>query len=59
MSSYTDGGILPSPITFKHFGTVAMLPKTNCEYYPQLKGTTWHIYKNASICGTLIPAPGA
>ncbi|HLG67259.1 MAG TPA: ABC transporter substrate-binding protein [Acidimicrobiales bacterium] len=59
VSSYNDGGILPSPITFQHFGTVAMLPKKICEYYPQLQGMTWHIYKNAAICGTLIPAPGA
>ncbi len=59
VGSYNDGGILPSPVTFKHFGTVQMLPKTFCNYFVQLQGTTWHVYQNRPICGTLIPSPSA
>jgi branched-chain amino acid transport system substrate-binding protein len=37
ISSWDDGGLLPSPTSFTNFGTPAMIPNTNCEYVVQLK----------------------
>jgi len=54
VSSYNAGGILPYPVTFQHFGTVGMFPKTACEYYPQLKGDKFVIYTGKAICGSRI-----
>ena len=52
VSSSNDGGILPSPVTFEHFVTVGMLPKTKCEYFVQPKGTAWHLYKTPPSVAT-------
>jgi len=58
VNSYNAGGILPSSVTFRHFGTPAMLPKHPCGYIMQLQGTHFIVYKNKAICGTTIGVPG-
>ncbi len=55
VSSYDAGGILSSPVSFQNFGTVAMLPTTSCEYFVQLQGSQFVIYKGAPICGNRVP----
>ncbi len=37
--NYTAEGVLPSPTSMCHFGTLAMLPKQFCTYLVQLRGT--------------------
>jgi branched-chain amino acid transport system substrate-binding protein len=51
VKSWTDTGVLPSPIGFTGFGTVAMFPKYECGYEMKLTAGTWHPHK---VCGTLI-----
>ncbi|HLG68111.1 MAG TPA: ABC transporter substrate-binding protein [Acidimicrobiales bacterium] len=58
LKSYNAGGILPSAVTFQHFGTPAMLPKHPCTYVMQLQGSNFVVYKNKPICGTEIGVPG-
>jgi branched-chain amino acid transport system substrate-binding protein len=58
VGSYTAGGILPSPVSFQHFGTPAMLPKRTCAYVMQLQGSHFVVYKNKPICGKTIGVPG-
>ncbi len=57
VGSYNAGGILPYPVTFQHFGTVGMFPKTACEYYPQLQNDKFTIYTGKAICGNRISFP--
>ena len=38
VTSYNAEGVLPSPVTFAHLGSVQMLPKQSCEYMYQLNG---------------------
>jgi branched-chain amino acid transport system substrate-binding protein len=54
VSNYTAGGLLPSPgVTFAHFGTVAMLPKTACSGYLVVTRKGLVPYDNgAQICGS-------
>jgi branched-chain amino acid transport system substrate-binding protein len=53
VSSYNAGGILPSPVTFKGFGTLAMIPKTGCTYVVQLKGSKFVVANGGTpVCGT-------
>jgi branched-chain amino acid transport system substrate-binding protein len=56
VTNYTAGGILPSPVSFANFGTVAMLPATSCEYILQLQGSKFILANNGqAICGKLVP----
>jgi branched-chain amino acid transport system substrate-binding protein len=56
VTSYTAGGVLPSPTSFANFGTVASLPKTSCDYFVQLQGTKFveATPGGKSICGSLV-----
>jgi branched-chain amino acid transport system substrate-binding protein len=52
VSSYDAGGILPSPVTFKGFGTLAMIPASGCTYIVQLKGSKFVTANGGSpVCG--------
>jgi branched-chain amino acid transport system substrate-binding protein len=55
VASYDAGGMLPSAVTFQHFGTLGQLPKTGCGYYEQLVGSKFVLYSGKAICGTRIP----
>ena len=59
VGKYNAGGILPSSVTFKNFGTVGMFPKTACSFYAQLKNDKFTIYKNKPVCGTRISYPAS
>jgi branched-chain amino acid transport system substrate-binding protein len=54
VSSYNDGGLLPTAVDFQHFGTISMFPATDCLYFEQLKGSTWDEYSGKAVCGTRI-----
>jgi branched-chain amino acid transport system substrate-binding protein len=53
ISNYTAGGLLPSPgVTFAHFGTVGMLPKSACSGFLVVTAKGLIPYNNgALICG--------
>ncbi len=55
VGSYTAGGLLPAPgVTFEHFGTVGMLPKSACTGFVQLKGNNFVQVDNGKLfCGKL------
>ncbi len=55
VGDYTAGGILPSPLTFQHFGTAGMLPKELCTPNFQVKGNKFVFYK--TTCGALLAVP--
>ncbi|MBO0729055.1 MAG: ABC transporter substrate-binding protein [Acidimicrobiaceae bacterium] len=55
LGSYTAGGILPSPVSFRGFATDAMFPKTGCTYFEQLQGDHFVLYGGKPICGYRIP----
>jgi branched-chain amino acid transport system substrate-binding protein len=52
VTSYDDGGVLPSPVSFalSQFG---QYPANSCAYFVQLKGTAFA--PQPKVCGTLIP----
>jgi branched-chain amino acid transport system substrate-binding protein len=52
VTSYDDGGVLPSPVSFalSEFGKY---PQNSCAYFVQLQGTTFA--PQPKVCGTLIP----
>lgn len=53
VSSYTGGGLIAAPgENFTHFGTLAGLPKTQCESFYEVKGHTYVPTK--PICGKLV-----
>ncbi|HEY3942437.1 MAG TPA: ABC transporter substrate-binding protein [Acidimicrobiales bacterium] len=55
LSSYTAGGLLPDTLNYTHFGTVAGLPKTACEYYMQLRSGKYYSTHGAKPwCGPLV-----
>jgi len=57
VTSYNAGGILPGSVSFslKNFGTVAMLPKTYCNYFVQLKNDKYTTTNgNKPWCGSLV-----
>lgn len=54
VGNFNDGGLLPTPISFQHFGTLGMFPKTDCIYFEQLKGSKWVEYSGKPICGTRV-----
>ena len=52
VSNYTAGGILPGPVSFKGFGTLAMIPTSGCFYVVQLKGPKFVEANGGSpVCG--------
>jgi len=56
VTNYTASGVLPTTVSFGHFGTVAMFPKTSCTYMVQLKGKKFVVAGGGKlICGKLIP----
>ncbi|HEY3941941.1 MAG TPA: ABC transporter substrate-binding protein [Acidimicrobiales bacterium] len=58
VGGYTAGGILPEPTTFEHFGTAAMLPKSSCEYFVQLKGSKFVVVNGGKpVCGKSVKIP--
>jgi branched-chain amino acid transport system substrate-binding protein len=57
VTSYDAEGILPGSVSFslKNFGTVAMLPKTYCNYFVQLKNDKYTTTNsNKPWCGSLV-----
>jgi branched-chain amino acid transport system substrate-binding protein len=54
VSAYNADGILPTTVSFQHFGTPAMLPKHPCINVMQLKSGTWTLYKGHPFCGTQV-----
>ena len=57
LKSYDAGGILPSGTPMSGFGTAAIVPKTLCGYYMQLKGNQFKPYKGKAICGKRVIVP--
>ncbi len=57
VSNWTDNGLLINPASFTGFGTAAMFPQTQCNYYEQLVNGQWHPYGGGDICGTLLSEP--
>ncbi len=56
VGSYNAGGILPSSITFRGFGTPAMVPKVACGYEVQLLGAQFHVLNGGKpLCGHYVP----
>ena len=59
LHNYTAGGILPSGTPMTGFGTEAIVPKTLCAYYMQLKGTQFVVYSGKAVCGSRIVVPSS
>jgi branched-chain amino acid transport system substrate-binding protein len=56
VGNYTAGGLLPSPVTFQHFGTVGMLPKVECETFARAHGDAFvPVDGGKPVCGKRIP----
>jgi branched-chain amino acid transport system substrate-binding protein len=56
VGNYTAGGLLPSAITFQHFGTLGMLPKVECETFARAEGDAFvPVDGGKPVCGTRIP----
>ncbi len=53
---YTAGGLLPPPgVTFQHFGTSGMLPKTSCDQFQVVTKKGLIPYENGKeICGSRV-----
>jgi branched-chain amino acid transport system substrate-binding protein len=59
VDSYDAGGILPTAVSFRHVGGVAMLPKKPCSYFMQLQGRSWVVGdKGQAVCGTNLGVSG-
>ena len=58
LTSYNAEGILPTTVSFQHFGTPAMLPQSQCAYFMQLVGSNFVVYKNQAICGSPLGVKG-
>jgi branched-chain amino acid transport system substrate-binding protein len=58
---YSAGGLLPPPgVTFQHFGTSGMLPKTGCSQFLLVTKNGLTPYENGKeICGTRITISSA
>ncbi len=56
VSSYTAGGLIPAPgLNYTHFGTLASLPKTQCEVIYQVKGKSYvPALHGKTVCGKLV-----
>ncbi len=59
LKSYDAGGILPTAVPMSGFGTSAIVPKTLCYYFMQLKGTQFTPYKGKATCGKRITVPSS
>lgn len=61
LGSYTAGGLLPPPgVSFQHFGTLAMLPKTGCSQFAEITLHGYVPYRGgAYICGARFPVPSS
>jgi ABC-type branched-subunit amino acid transport system substrate-binding protein len=59
VSSYDAGGLLSSPLTFTGFGTLGMLPPTQCGYFVQIVGKSFvPVPANGQpICGNRVKVP--
>jgi branched-chain amino acid transport system substrate-binding protein len=56
VGNFTANGILPAAVSFQHFGTLAMFPKTGCTYIVQLKGKKFVLANGGKeVCGHLLP----
>ncbi|HEY3941155.1 MAG TPA: ABC transporter substrate-binding protein [Acidimicrobiales bacterium] len=55
LASYDAGGLLPDSLNYTHFGTPAGLPKTQCEYFMQLRSGKFYSTNGAKPwCGKLV-----
>jgi branched-chain amino acid transport system substrate-binding protein len=55
VSDYTANGVFPTSVSFAHFATLGMLPKTACTYIAQLKGKKFVIANGGKlVCGKLV-----
>jgi branched-chain amino acid transport system substrate-binding protein len=55
VTNYTANGLFPTPVSFGHFATVGMLPKTECTYVVQLKGKKFVVANGGKlVCGKLV-----
>jgi branched-chain amino acid transport system substrate-binding protein len=55
VSGYTANGVFPTSISFGHFGTVGMFPKSGCTFMVQLKGKKFVLANGGKlVCGKLI-----
>jgi branched-chain amino acid transport system substrate-binding protein len=59
VGSYNANGLFPAPVSFRTFGTPAMVPKSSCMYFIQLKGSKF-VSSNGgrAWCGTRFAVPG-
>jgi branched-chain amino acid transport system substrate-binding protein len=57
VTSFNDGGLLPTAADFQYAGTTKLFPKTDCVYFEQLHGTKWDVYSGKTVCGKLISFP--
>jgi branched-chain amino acid transport system substrate-binding protein len=56
LTNWNANGILPTPVSFTHFGTKGMLPPRACTYFVQLKGKKFVLADGGKlVCGKLIP----
>ena len=56
VGNYTAGGLLPSAITFQHFGTLGMLPTVECETFARAQGDAFvPVDGGKPVCGKRIP----
>jgi branched-chain amino acid transport system substrate-binding protein len=59
VTNYTANGIFPAPVSFGHFGTIGMLPKSECTYVVQLKGKKFVVADGGKlVCGKLVAVAG-
>jgi branched-chain amino acid transport system substrate-binding protein len=58
VNGYTAAGLIPPPgDDFTHFGTLAGVPKTNCEQLLEIKGKSY-VPAGKLACGTLVSTKG-
>jgi len=53
VTSYNDGGLLPTSFSFAHAGSTKIYPKSICVYFEKLQGTKWVEYSGKPVCGSL------
>ena len=54
VTNYTAGGLLPTPTSFAHFGTVKGLPKKSCSFLLQVEDGKFVLANGGkAICSTL------
>jgi branched-chain amino acid transport system substrate-binding protein len=58
VDSYNAGGLLPTTVSFRNFGTPAMIPQRQCSWVMQLVGSRFVTYGGAPICGQPVGVPG-